>query len=104
MKAEKQRGKERKGEKEDEKRSARQDVLEKKKKKPVGCGWNEKKKVQWQEIKGVRDEIKRKWEKMMKGNVKWFRCMCACGKPQLSIFYLVFTSCFTACLVYNSCN
>lgn len=43
MKAEKQRGKERKGEKEDEKRSARQDVLEKKKKKPVGCGWNEKK-------------------------------------------------------------
>lgn len=35
----------------------------KRKKKPVGCGWNEKKKVQWQEIKRVRDEIKRKWGK-----------------------------------------
>lgn len=24
----------------------------------------------------MRDEIKRKWEKMMKGNEKWFRCEC----------------------------
>lgn len=63
----------------------------KRKKKPVGCGWNVKKKirVQWQEIKRVRDEIKSKWEKMMKGTEKWFRCMHACWKLPSSIFCLL---------------
>lgn len=45
-------------------------------------------KVQWQEIKGVRDEIKSKWKKMTKGNEKGFKCMPACGN--LSIFVLIF--------------